>query len=73
MRALYLFINGLASSNREHGSGRGEAWAADPDGGLAPIRPGAFARWMTARDASSGPRGPLARSTDGRHRTATPR
>lgn len=55
MRALYLFINGLASSNAERHRDRDRPWDEEADGGLTPIRPGAFARWMSARDASGEP------------------
>lgn len=54
MRALYLFINGLASSNADRPRDRDLAWDHGDDVGLTPIRPGAFARWMTARDACAG-------------------
>jgi len=61
MRALYLFINGLASSNPERRADRGVSCTGVPDDELVPIRPGAFARWMTARDASSAPVGHVSR------------
>lgn len=76
MRALYLFINGLASSNPERRGDRRVSWADAADGELVPIRPGAFARWMTARDASSGPGGSATAATSGRgrsHRATSPR
>lgn len=57
MRALYLFINGLASSNADRRRDRDVPWDEGTDAGLTPIRPGAFARWMTARDASTTPPG----------------
>ncbi|MGK2850560.1 MAG: hypothetical protein ACSLFN_06605 [Candidatus Limnocylindrales bacterium] len=68
MRALYLFINGLASSNTERPGDRSVRWADGPDGELVPIRPGAFARWMMARDASSGPGGSATAAAPGRGR-----
>lgn len=74
MRALYLFINGLASSSSERRSAGGVAWVEEGDAGLTPIRPGAFARWMTARDASAGPgQGIAGRPERGRRRAASPR
>lgn len=73
MRALYLFINGLASSNAERPSPRGAPWADGADHELVPIRPGAFARWMTARDASSAPAGQGTVPPGGYRRAATPR
>lgn len=59
LRALYLFINGLASSNTGRPRDRGAPWDDGADAGLIPIRPGAFARWMAARDASTAPGEPL--------------
>lgn len=73
MRALYLFINGLASSHPERRGDRGVSWDDGADAGLVPIRPGAFARWMTARDASTGPGGPLVPSAARRRRALLPR
>jgi len=73
MRALYLFINGLASSNPERRADRVGSWASGPDAELVPIRPGAFGRWMTARDASSGPSGRVVASPGGDRKQETAR
>lgn len=52
MRALYLFINELASSTRTHATSAqpGNPRSTVDDGELAPIQRGAFARWAAARD-----------------------
>ena len=61
MRSLYLFLGEILTNERR--SGPGGPWSATADQELRPISPGAFARWMQARDQAgsmpvpgSGPR-----------------